>query len=55
MLARRCYASQLQIGVAREEGEFKAHAWVECEGQIIIGAAGVAQYIPFPNLEFSRR
>jgi hypothetical protein len=55
MLARRGYASQLQIGAAREEGEFKAHAWVECEGQVVIGAAGVSQYTPFPNLEFSQR
>jgi len=55
MLARRGYASQLHIGAAREDGEFKAHAWVECQGQIIIGAAGVSQYTPFPNMEFSQR
>jgi hypothetical protein len=55
MLARRGYVSQLCLGAAREGGEFKAHAWVECEGQIVIGAAGVSQYTPFPNLEFSRR
>ncbi len=55
MLARRGYASQLQIGAARKEGEFKAHAWVECEGQIVIGAAGVSQYTPFPSLELVHR
>lgn len=55
MLARRGYVSQLRLGAAREEGKFKAHAWVECEGQIVIGAAGVSQYTPFPNLEFSQR
>ena len=55
MLARRGYASQLQIGAARDDGQFKAHAWVECEGQIVIGAAGVSQYTPFPNLEYSRQ
>lgn len=28
---------KLQIGVARDAGIFKAHAWVECNGQIVVG------------------
>ena len=56
MLARRGYASQLRIGVAKdEEGRLKAHAWVECEGKIVIGSRGVAQYTAFPYLEFQGR
>jgi hypothetical protein len=46
MLARRGFVSELHIGAAREDGEFKAHAWVECEGQIIIGAAGDSDILP---------
>jgi len=56
MLARRGYSSQLRIGVAKDDsGRLKAHAWVECEGKIVIGAAGAAQYTAFPPLEFRRR
>jgi hypothetical protein len=52
MLAHRGYSSHLRIGVAKdEEGRFKAHAWVECEGKIVIGGAGVSQYTAFPPLE----
>ncbi|MBD1855910.1 MULTISPECIES: lasso peptide biosynthesis B2 protein [Leptolyngbya] len=28
-------ASELRIGVRREQGEFQAHAWVECQGKIL--------------------
>ncbi|MCG5062165.1 MAG: lasso peptide biosynthesis B2 protein [Limnoraphis sp. WC205] len=32
------YSSELRIGVAKEkEGQFVAHAWVESQGQVIIG------------------
>jgi hypothetical protein len=48
MLARRRVMSELQIGVARDpSGRFEAHAWVEFEGEVMIGA--------LPGLErFSR-
>lgn len=53
MLARQGGASQLRIGVAKDDGgQFKAHAWVECDGEIIIGAEGVSQYTALPPLEF---
>ncbi len=56
MLARRGYASHLRIGVAKDEGgNFMAHAWVECEGKIVIGGTGASQYTAFPPLEFQRR
>lgn len=38
LLARRGQISSLLIGVTKtEEGEFKAHAWLESDGKIIIG------------------
>ena len=56
MLARRGYSSHLRIGVAKDEGgQFKAHAWVECDGKIVIGGAGASQYRTFPPLELQRR
>lgn len=52
MLARRCHPSRLRIGVAKDEGgRLKAHSWVECEGTIVFGGAGVSQYTPLPLLE----
>ena len=55
MLMRKGYAAQIRIGAVRDEGEFKAHAWVECQGQIVLGAARVMQYTPFPHWDILRR
>jgi hypothetical protein len=44
MMARRHWGCRLEIGVARDErGVFESHAWVEHEGEVIIGNV--------PNLE----
>lgn len=37
LLGRAGAGSQVQIGVARIDGEFQAHAWVECDGRVVIG------------------
>ena len=42
LLGRRGFPSELRIGVAREEGELLAHAWVEREGRPV-GEDGVAE------------
>lgn len=56
MLARRGYSSHLRIGVAKDKvGKFNAHAWVECDGKIVIGGAGASQYTAFPPLEVQCR
>ena len=56
LLARRGYSSHLRIGVAKDEGgQLKAHAWVEYDGKIIIGAEGASQYAAFPPLEVQCR
>ncbi|MDD5036039.1 MAG: lasso peptide biosynthesis B2 protein [Methylococcaceae bacterium] len=38
MLNRQGYPANLCIGVAKENDEFGAHAWVECEGRAVIGS-----------------
>jgi hypothetical protein len=44
-------ASELHIGVAREaDMRFIAHAWVEIQGTIVIGAAHGTRYVRLPNL-----
>jgi len=46
LLARSGHPSRIHIGVAKAEGgEFRAHAWVESNGRILLNSpAEVAQY-----------
>jgi Transglutaminase-like superfamily len=49
LLARSGYSSQLRIGVARgARGDLEAHAWVESDGQRVIGARGAERYALLP-------
>jgi hypothetical protein len=52
LLNRRGHPALLHIGVAREEqGQFRAHAWVESEGKVVIGGAGLEPFTPLAVLE----
>lgn len=48
LMIRRGYSPQLHIGVTKgEQGEFEAHAWVEHQGQVVIGyLADLSRFIP---------
>lgn len=48
LLARRRHPAHLRLGVANgPDREFKAHAWVEHDGQVVIGALPeLAAYTP---------
>jgi len=47
MLARRGYASTLHLGVARTPaGGLLAHAWLEVDGQIVVGELGIRGMTP---------
>lgn len=48
LLNRSGYSSELRIGVARSEpDQIEAHAWVENQGRIIIGASSaILRYTP---------
>lgn len=53
LLARRGYPTDLRIGVARDEaGKFVAHAWLERDGDIVIGQLGAEhqRYTPLSAL-----
>ncbi|MBI5411081.1 MAG: lasso peptide biosynthesis B2 protein, partial [Nitrospirae bacterium] len=55
LLARHGNPACVRIGVANDEdGRFKAHAWVECDGTIVIGGVGVSQYTALPRWEIQR-
>ncbi|NET54236.1 MAG: lasso peptide biosynthesis B2 protein, partial [Merismopedia sp. SIO2A8] len=52
-MSRQGYSPQLRIGVAKGEGgQLEAHAWVESQGQVVIGYLGNLSYFtPLPSLE----
>ncbi len=51
LMNRFGYLSELRIGVAKgERGEFEAHAWVESQGEIVIGhLTDLDRYSPMPS------
>jgi hypothetical protein len=53
LLGWQGHAARLCIGVARSEsGQFQAHAWVECQGRVVIGGAEAPlRFTPLPPLE----
>ncbi|WP_414564368.1 MULTISPECIES: lasso peptide biosynthesis B2 protein [unclassified Anabaena] len=52
LLAQQGYRTDLRIGVAKTQQEkFEAHAWVEIQGQVIIGnSRNLSYFIPLPPL-----
>jgi hypothetical protein len=44
MLARRGIDAELKIGVAHPSDGFKAHAWLECAGEVVIGDFAPGEY-----------
>ncbi len=51
LLRRAGYPVYLRLGAARGPDErFEAHAWVECDGRVVIGGA-IERYSPFPRLD----
>jgi hypothetical protein len=51
-LARAGYVATLRIGVARAAGkQLLAHAWVEYNGEVVLGATGYDQFTALPPLE----
>jgi hypothetical protein len=52
MLARRGTETSLRLGVARDDrGRFRAHAWLEQNGAVLIGGeeATAGGYVPLPQ------
>lgn len=49
LVAGEGYAPTLRLGVARDtDGRLDAHAWLECDGRVLVGADGLDRYTPFP-------
>lgn len=45
--------STLRIGVAPAGGAngFRAHAWLECEGRVVVGGEIMGEYVPLPAID----
>ena len=56
LLSRLGHPASLRIGVSRDEaGEFQAHAWVECQGRVVIGGVqALSRFTPLPPLDGER-
>jgi hypothetical protein len=50
LLSRRGLRVHLLLGAAKENGEFKAHAWIEHEGALVSKGAVTEQYRPLCSL-----
>lgn len=55
LLARRGEVAHLRIGVARQEGRFQAHAWLESQGKVLFGGSELGRYTPLPALDGERK
>lgn len=51
LLARAGHASRVRFGVAAPSDRgFEAHAWLECDGAVVVGAVPGQPLTPFPDL-----
>lgn len=52
LMSRYGYSPELCIGVAKNEEIFEAHAWIEYQGQVIVGfLPDLPRYIPLPSIQ----
>ena len=52
LLSRSGHASRIEIGVAKDRtSRFEAHAWLVCNGRIVLGGPESARYTPLLALE----
>jgi Transglutaminase-like superfamily len=56
LLAESGYDSRIEIGVTKDEQRrFRAHAWVVCGEEIVIGGAEAYRYVPLAAWDNMRR
>lgn len=56
LLARWGHPALMRIGVNRgENGRLEAHAWVESEGAVVMGAGAAGNFVPLPNIDRGSR
>lgn len=56
LLAREGVASTLCFGVGGGNGQFRAHAWLECAGRVVVGGdEDLSRFAPLPQFSWSER
>ena len=55
LLRRHGHRSELRVGVARGDTGFRAHAWVEHAGRVLIGGEGSAAFTPLHGFAQANR
>ena len=45
-LERTGHSAEIHIGVAKEDSRFLAHAWLECDGETVLGGEIADRYAP---------
>ena len=51
LLARHGYSADLQIGFTRDDAKrLQGHAWLEHEGEVVIGGGELERYVPLTTL-----
>lgn len=55
LLRRYGHAAELRVGVVRDPDGFRAHAWIEQGGRVLIGGAGSRRFVPFPDFSAARK
>ncbi len=56
LLARCGHPALMRIGVSRNEnGRLEAHAWVESQGVVVMGAPAVDHFIPLSSIDRGNR
>lgn len=52
LFARHGHPSEVRLGVTGGGGRpFEAHAWLERDGRVVIGAQALSRYVPLPPIE----
>jgi Transglutaminase-like superfamily len=54
LLTRDGHVGTLRIGVAKDHGRLRAHAWVENEHGILIGGEEAARFLPLGSAQSAR-
>jgi len=45
LMVKHGYPAELRLGVTRDDQEFKAHAWVVSDGEVVIGGSDVKRFV----------
>jgi hypothetical protein len=54
LLAAAGHEATLRFGVTKDEGQLRAHAWIESDGRTVLGDPRTDSFVPLPPLAMPR-